>query len=94
MKVKFDNSYKRDYKKAMKQGILSDSEFAELDKITKTLIAGQPLDPKYKDHALRFEYDGCRDCHIKPNLVLVYKIILDTIYFVRLGRHQDIFKGY
>ncbi|TQR55809.1 type II toxin-antitoxin system YafQ family toxin [Campylobacter troglodytis] len=94
MKVRFENSYKRDYKKAMKQGILGDSEFIELDKITKTLIAGQALDPKYKDHALQFDYKGCRDCHIKSDLVLVYRIILDTIYFVRIGRHQDIFKGY
>ena len=94
MKIKLENSYKKDYKNALKQGILGKSELAELDKVIKSLTAGQPLEPKYKDHALQFDYKGCRDCHIKPNLIFIYRISLDTLYFVRIGRHQDLFKGY
>ena len=94
MKINLENSYKKDYKNALKQGILSESELVEFDKIIKALTAGQALDKRYKDHALVGDYKGCRDCHIKPNLVFIYRISLETIHFIRIGRHQDLFKNY
>ncbi len=94
MKIKPENSYKKDYKKALKQGILGKSELLELDKIIKALTAGQMLEPKYKDHPLKHDYIGFRDLHIKPNLVLIYKITADCLYLTRIGRHSDLFKKY
>ena len=94
MKIKLENSYKKDYKNALKQGILGESELVEFDKIIKALTAGQALDKRYKDHALVGDYKGCRDCHIKPNLVFIYRISLETIHFIRIGRHQDLFKNH
>ena len=94
MKIELENSYKKDYKRALKQGLIGKNELAELDKIIKALVAKQPLAPKHKDHALNFDYKGCRDCHIKPDLVLIYRTSPDMLYLVRIGRHQDLFKGY
>ena len=58
MKIKLENSYKKDYKNALKQGILGESELVEFDKIIKALTAGQALDKRYKDHALVGDYKG------------------------------------
>lgn len=93
MKTELENAYKRDYKKILKQGIFGDKELLELDIITKTLLSKQPLHPKYRDHALKGDYQGYRDCHIHADLVLVYKIQNNTLYLSRIGRHQDIFKN-
>ena len=46
---------------------------------------------KYKDHALTGNYKGFRDCHIKPDLVLIYRVQSDTVDLVRLGSHSAVF---
>ncbi|MGX2981736.1 type II toxin-antitoxin system YafQ family toxin [Helicobacter sp. 23-1045] len=94
MKTELENAYKRDYKRILKQGIFGENELFEFDIITKTLLSKEPLDKKYKDHALKGDYKGYRDCHISSDLVLVYKIQNDTLYLSRIGRHRDIFKKY
>ena len=87
-------SFKRDFKKAHKQGLIGENDILEIEKITTCLANSQPLDPKYKDHPLKYDYEGFRDCHIKPDLVLVYKITENSVFLTRIGRHQDLFKGY
>ncbi len=49
---------------------------------------------KYKDHPLKHGYAGFRDCHIKPDLVLIYSISDDCVNLTRIGRHSDLFKKY
>ncbi|MCK8916194.1 type II toxin-antitoxin system YafQ family toxin [Haemophilus influenzae] len=50
-----------------------------------------PLPVKYKDHALTGNWKGWRDCHIKNDLVLIYKIVGDEIRLARLNTHSEIF---
>lgn len=53
----------------------------------------QQLSFKDKDHALKGEYNGCRECHITSDWVLVYRFLdKNTIELYRTGTHQDIFK--
>lgn len=92
MRVKLENSYKSDYKRVAKQGIIGYKEVLEIDKITQSLLKNQPLEPKYKDHKLVGDLKAYRECHIKPDLVLVYKFSLDTLHLVRIGSHSDLFK--
>lgn len=94
MKTELENNYKRDYKRALSQGLIGEKELFTLDAIIKMLRSKQPLPPKHKDHALKWDYEGYRDCHIKPDLVLVYKIENNTLYLSRIGRHKDIFKKF
>ena len=93
-KIVFENSYFKDLKKVAKQGLFSDEVAFEVQKITDLLIADKPLDAKYKNHALVGDYKGYRDCHIKPDLVLIYKISDESMNLTRIGRHQDLFKRY
>ena len=57
------------------------------------LIDGVPLPPKYKDHPLRGDRRGYRDCHIQPDWVLIYKIDKDvlTLILAETGTHSDVF---
>ena len=51
-----------------------------------------PLDPRYRDHALSGDWAGFRDCHIKPDLVLIYaKPDGATLRLARLGSHSEVF---
>ena len=61
--------------------------------VVDTLAAGDSLPPKYKDHSLSGEYHGCRECHITPDWLLIYKINNDKLilYLTRTGTHSDVF---
>ena len=60
--------------------------------VLEYLIADKPLITKYKDHPLHGDYSDCRDCHIVPDLVLIYKKIDNEILqLIRLGSHSELF---
>lgn len=64
-------SFKKDYKRAKKQG----KDMALIEAVIDTLVSGEKLDPKYKDHALSGGmYKDCRECHIQPDWLLIYRI--------------------
>lgn len=95
MKIKYSikrsNNFKKQYKKILKQG----KDISKMENVIEILAKGQQLDQKYKDHALNDNkyYRGCRECHIEPNWLLVYKIINDELilYLVETGSHSDLF---
>jgi mRNA interferase YafQ len=81
-------TFKKDYKK-----LSNDNKILLKDFILK-LANSETLDEKYKDHKLIGNYIGCRECHIKPNLLLIYRIndnVLE-LALVRVGTHSDLFK--
>jgi len=61
-----------------------------LDVITQ-LADDEPLAERHRDHALSGKWKDFRDCHIKPDLVLIYHKPNDkTLQLVRLGSHSDL----
>ena len=60
--------------------------------ITK-LVNAEELEEKYKDHNLIGNYLGCRECHIKPDLLLIYRVDDDILELalVRVGSHSKLF---
>ena len=55
------------------------------------LAYDKPLDYSYHDHALHGDMKGSRECHIKPDLLLVYRYEGDDILWLeKLGSHSDI----
>ncbi len=55
------------------------------------LINDHEIPKKYRDHALSGEWSGFRECHIKPDLLLIYETGEDSIQLVRLGSHSELF---
>jgi mRNA interferase YafQ len=82
------NQFKKDYKRAQSQG--KDIE-ALRDVVTK-LAREEKLPEKYKDHSLHGEWNHHRDCHIKPDWVLIYRITGDTLILERMGSHSELFR--
>ena len=56
------------------------------------LASDAPLDSKHRDHVLSGGWSGYRDCHVKPDLVLIYAKPDDlTLRLARLGSHSEVF---
>lgn len=88
--VKFTSAFKKSYKLMKKRGL----DMSALDDVVDTLRQGKPLDEKHRDHVLTGNFAGFRECHIKPDWLLIYLIennIL-TLTLVDTGSHSDIFK--
>jgi mRNA interferase YafQ len=52
----------------------------------------QPLAPANRDHVLTGDWVDHRECHVRPDLLLIYrKPDLDTLQLVRLGSHSELF---
>jgi mRNA interferase YafQ len=79
--------FKRDYKQSVKRGL----DMSLMDDLIDELIEEKPLSEKHHDHPLKGEYRGCRECHVLPDWLLVYRLVGDDIIFVRNGTHSDIF---
>jgi mRNA interferase YafQ len=59
--------------------------------VVQLLAYDQPLEPRHRDHALTGDWNDHRDCHIKPDLVLIYRKPDDEVLqLVRLGSHSEI----
>lgn len=79
--------FKRDVKVAGKRG----KDLSKLRALLDMLIAGTVLTARYKDHPLKGDWNGCRDAHIEPDWLLIYRIEGEVLHLVRTGRHSDIF---
>lgn len=82
-------TFKKDFKLDQKQGL----DLNKLKEIIILLANGEPLPPKNKDHQLKGNYKGHRECHIEPDWLLIYKIQDDMLIstLVRTGSHSKLF---
>ena len=63
----------------------------EFTQIVALIAKDQPLSERLRDHELSGQWRDCRDCHIRPDLVLIYrKPDNDTLELVRLGSHSEL----
>ena len=79
--------FKKDYKRSNKSG----KNRGELQKVIYQLAAGKPLDPVYYDHTLLGNYKDCRECHLEPDWLLIYKTEESELALVRTGSHSELF---
>ena len=82
--------FRRDYKRETK-GKYRATLDAELLPVLKLLANDDVLEARYRDHALTGNWSDHRDCHVKPDLVLIYrKPDLNSLQLVRLGSHSEL----
>ncbi len=84
----------KQYRKAYKQVHRSGKyELLELDCVIGMLATGDVLPVKYHDHKLSGDMKDFRECHVNPNLLLVYRIIDDklVLFLADIGSHSEIF---
>jgi mRNA interferase YafQ len=84
------NRFKKDYKREAKgqhRAILDELLLAA----ASLLAADARLPESMRDHALAGEWKDHRDCHLKPDLVLIYRLPdADTLELVRLGSRSEL----
>ena len=87
--VKPTTKFQKDLKRAKRRGY----DIPLLTEIIKKLANGENLPEKNKDHSLSGDYDGCRECHITPDWLLIYEIDGSDLilYLTRTGTHSDLF---
>ncbi len=85
-KIIFSSQFKKDLKKHYLE-VVSVSWI----EVLSFLIEDKDLPKKYCDHALKGDFKGYRDCHIKPDLVLIYQKSDNNLSLIRLGTHSDLF---
>lgn len=87
-KIAKSSSFKKDLKK------LSPEEKQETKEVITKLAQGKTLEEKYHDHQLLGQLKDYRDCHVRPDLVLIYRIkeqVLE-LYLYRIGSHSKLLK--
>ena len=90
--IERSNQFKRDYKRELK-GQRGKRLAADLVALLGKLANDEPLDARYRDHGLTGTWSGYRDCHVWPDLVLIYaKPDVSTLRLVRLGSHSELFE--
>ena len=89
--VDYTSDFKKQYKKMLKQG----KDLTKLYSVIETLATGLELDKKYKNHKLSSDnkYYNCKECHIEPDWLLIYKIDNNSLILILFatGSHSDLF---
>lgn len=82
------SGFKSDFKK------LTNDDKERLKTVLLRLMALEILEEKYRNHPLIGNYKECFECHLKPDLLLIYKIDnnLNELQLVRIGSHSELFK--
>jgi mRNA interferase YafQ len=86
-RISYSGQFKKDVKRLLKRG----SKVEDLYKDMKKLESGQVLSPEFREHKLIGNYNRHLECHIGPDWLLIYRIEGEQLFFVRTGRHADLF---
>ena len=87
--IRYESTFKKDFKRILKRGY----DIRLLEEVINILASGKSLPERYKDHNLIGDYKDCRECHITPDWLLIYKIDNNELilYLTRTGTHSDLF---
>lgn len=87
-KIVETTQFKRDFKKIAKS---HQKWFAIFEEVIHLLIRDAILPTKYRDHPLTGEWKTCRECHLRPDWLLIYKKDDDRLVLLRTGSHSELF---
>jgi mRNA interferase YafQ len=89
--IERSSAFRRDYKREARgqhRATLND----DLMPVLVTLANDRPLEPKHRDHDLSGDWSGYRECHVKPDLLLIYrKTDGGLLRLARVGSHSELF---
>lgn len=88
--TKFTSRMKKDFEKIRRRGY----DIAEFARVVQKLANAEPLEERYRDHALEGKWMHHRELHIRPDWLLIYQIKDDVLILElsRTGTHSDLFK--
>jgi mRNA interferase YafQ len=86
--IRRDTQFKRDIKRLKKRK----KDFEKLKTVIFKLVNGEKLPTSLKDHRLKGTLKDCRECHIEPDWLLMYRIDGSELCLIRTGSHSDLFE--
>lgn len=81
-------AFDREARRAKRRG----KDMDKLAAVVERLLREKPLDPRYRDHKLKGEWIGRRECHIEPDWLLIYQVSGSELILERTGTHADLFE--
>jgi mRNA interferase YafQ len=90
--IEYATAFKKDFKRVKATPRHRHDVEPLLAAVLVLLVDDQPLATNHRDHDLTGNWVGYRECHIKPDLLLIYrKPDIDTLRIARLGSHSELF---
>ena len=89
LKIVRSNRFLKDLRLAKKRNL----DLSCLEEVINKLAMQETLDEKYHDHALFGNFSDFRECHVKPDWLLIYAIDDEELelFLFRTGTHADLF---
>lgn len=87
-RLEYSTRFKKDFMKITRMAI---EDVVEVGDVISRLQRAEPLDARHRDHALAGNWNGFRDCHIRPDLLLIYRVADGALQLARIGTHSDLF---
>ncbi len=88
MEIKQSSRFKKDIKRFRHLP----KQRETLERVVATLARGETPDAKYHDHLLVGNWKGHRECHIAPDVLLIYRVYENTLELLRFGSHSELFE--
>lgn len=88
LEIIYASQFKKDFKKLRNLPL---ADLKAIFDVISQLEQEQKLEPRYKDHELIGNWAEFRECHIKPDLLLIYQVQQTELQLARIGSHSDLF---
>ena len=85
--IEYSTVFKKEVKRAASQG----KDVAKMFVPVAILLNGESLPSQYHDHPLKGEWSGCRDFHVEPDWIVIYRVVGSLLRLERTGAHADLF---
>jgi mRNA interferase YafQ len=85
--LRLASAFTRDLKRVDRRGY----DRHRLDAVVDALRKGEMLPPARRDHPLKGQWKGWRECHVQPDWLLIYKLTSTEVLLARTGTHADLF---
>lgn len=85
--IRQSTRFRRDVKRLERRKV----DLSRLESVVKKLVAQAPLGERCRDHALIGNWFGCRECHLQPDWLLIYRIEGEELELMRTGSHAELF---
>ncbi len=86
-----ETQFKKDFKKLISSGLRIKSRKDKFAIIVQLLFEDKTLPSEFKDHELKLNWQGFRECHIETDLLLIYHNSEECLSLVRIGTHSELF---
>ena len=82
------SQFRKDVKRLQRAGF----NFDKFKQVILKLSRNEPLHPQFRDHPLKGSFRSCRECHIAPDWLLIYRKTAQALFLYRTGSHSELFQ--